>query len=1163
MSTRHKWESDGIELPHAIEQALKNDKLVLFCGAGVSAAPPSNLPGFRGLVEKIAGDLGRPELLPADPNIPVQFDVVMGELDELQHDVHARVTAHLKSTVSPNSYHRDLLQIFSTPGRAPRIVTTNFDLLFEEAARGLQIPLATHIAPALPLGDDFDGLVHLHGPVAPSPRQRMVVTDSDFGSAYIVEGWATQFLSRMFARYTVLFIGYSADDTVLRYLARALPRDGDTRFAFMAAEEGSVMGEKWQRLGVQPVPFPSPVEGPYESLKNFVGHWRERSTATAADKFDRVEVLVAAGPENLAVSDSELLWIIGDPEHARHFRNASDPTVWLQRLDQSGFLDDLFEITPFEDEHGWAAWAGRSLEMDHGEALIAAISRHKGTLSPALWFQIWFFLYKSYEPTTIHRQLLLLLAAEQPARERGRLSGLLQVIAEKDVSAAEALLQLLLTPRLTFRHNAWRIGGDSLESDLVLEWHESSVRDAWSSLLPALTDPDHLLSMVVNLIRTAEATDALYSGHDGRFILSARRHRVDGGDHFHRDDPYVLVVDIARDLLREFVRTEGPQRAMSYLDASSEMIQRLAIDALAEAKSSEADSLVDLIIERDLVFGIATKPETFRLMRVMYSSAGHDAQQRLLSAIESSNGSSRRSPVTDYDRFNVLVWLSDGASKNDPVRGALDRMQATHDFAPRKQPDVDYSLNLGAVERHDPQAHGRFRDMLLADVVSDLAADPTVGDAWDSGPAVRELMDYFEHAPGREVEMLTELTERSIWSSTLWSTTLASAIRIGNAWTAEPLLEKLGKLPSGIDIIARGLVYTITNPSPNREEPLENANERCRLLLGMWRLVPVESSDGPPTDPTSAHSTARGSLAHCYVETTIRVAQEQGQAEIPQEGLAGFSEILEAQTANIADPSSMLLACYASHIQALATEWFNLLLRPKLQSIEESTSNISLWAGILTGNSVTAELMICIRDAVRVGWPQIARSLPGSREAFIEIHAAQFVDFTAAEDFAWADAFVATAPVATRARWIRAIARRVDGRSPGFENLLFAHWQHRVDGQPPVLALEQRALLDWVTLPGIDVERAADMFVSGPAAEVEVNGFDYYDLDDFHARSKRPFLRVASHLLDGRSTLPTFLALLVEAAESADAADSDVVLEIWSKLLALGYTPARNHLKGK
>ena len=41
-------------------------------------------------------------------------------------------------------------------------------------------------APALPMGDSFDGMVYLHGNV--DRPEDMVLTDSDFGKAYVSRG---------------------------------------------------------------------------------------------------------------------------------------------------------------------------------------------------------------------------------------------------------------------------------------------------------------------------------------------------------------------------------------------------------------------------------------------------------------------------------------------------------------------------------------------------------------------------------------------------------------------------------------------------------------------------------------------------------------------------------------------------------------------------------------------------------------------------------------------------------------------------------------------------------------------------------------------------------------------------------------------------------------
>ena len=112
-------------------------------------------------------------------------------------------------------------ELYSDAAQA-RIVTTNFDLLFEQASEAVfDDKPEVFRAPALPLGHQFRGIIHVHGAV--SRPNEMVLTDLDFARAYLTEGWARRFLIELFRNFTVLFVGYSHDDTILSYLARALP----------------------------------------------------------------------------------------------------------------------------------------------------------------------------------------------------------------------------------------------------------------------------------------------------------------------------------------------------------------------------------------------------------------------------------------------------------------------------------------------------------------------------------------------------------------------------------------------------------------------------------------------------------------------------------------------------------------------------------------------------------------------------------------------------------------------------------------------------------------------------------------------------------------------------------------------------------------------------
>jgi len=202
----------NVRLPDAVRIALENGKLVIFAGAGISMPLPSSLPSFNGLAREISGlkevEFGKE-------------DQVLGKLAHNGTVVHLAAAKRLyNQDTHPTEAHKQILRIFGTPDKV-RIVTTNFDNHFSDAARTVfrNKNINEFHAPALPLGDDFEGIAYLHGSAKSNPRA-MVLTDKDFGEAYLTRGWARDFLIPLFQKYTVLFVGYSHNDVTISYLAR-------------------------------------------------------------------------------------------------------------------------------------------------------------------------------------------------------------------------------------------------------------------------------------------------------------------------------------------------------------------------------------------------------------------------------------------------------------------------------------------------------------------------------------------------------------------------------------------------------------------------------------------------------------------------------------------------------------------------------------------------------------------------------------------------------------------------------------------------------------------------------------------------------------------------------------------------------------------------------
>jgi hypothetical protein len=188
----------------------------------------------------------------------------------------------------PKPLHEDLLKIFGSVERV-RIVTTNFDPHFETVSTA---PFGRapelYRAPALPRGSDFSGIVHVHG--ALSHPADLVLTDTDFGRAYLTEGWARRFLVEVFGRYTVLFVGYSHDDVVMNYVARALPTDSVVdRFALAEKEDN------WKALGITPILFERAEDGnKYKKLEDGVHKLAELASRGVLDWQQRLTTCLRA-----------------------------------------------------------------------------------------------------------------------------------------------------------------------------------------------------------------------------------------------------------------------------------------------------------------------------------------------------------------------------------------------------------------------------------------------------------------------------------------------------------------------------------------------------------------------------------------------------------------------------------------------------------------------------------------------------------------------------------------------------------------------------------------------------------------------------------------------------------------------------------------------------
>lgn len=270
-----RFTATGPNIPNELIDAQKRGELLFFCGAGVSV--PAGLPSFEKLTKNVAEKL---YALDDESEISKllfnqQFDRTFTALKRTYGDeiVDSILLNELKLPKKPFlNNHENLLKLSINEENEPFIITTNFDLLFEKVNKKIRSFVPPYL-PDLQSKESLSGIVYLHGKwINPkkSKLNNLIISSQNFGSAYLSHGWATRFLSNLLTRKTVVLIGYSGDDTLVRYLLEGLNSEGSNTnniYAFERGEQGYIQ-TKWSQLGATGISYTN-----HNDLWDTVAEW--------------------------------------------------------------------------------------------------------------------------------------------------------------------------------------------------------------------------------------------------------------------------------------------------------------------------------------------------------------------------------------------------------------------------------------------------------------------------------------------------------------------------------------------------------------------------------------------------------------------------------------------------------------------------------------------------------------------------------------------------------------------------------------------------------------------------------------------------------------------------------------------------------------------------
>jgi hypothetical protein len=303
-------------IPERLLLAHARGEVLFICGAGISG--PAGLPDFRQLVIDVYAKLDTSThsvltgLPPGACNhwqancagltdrqtaevkrfILGDYDVVLGML-ERRLDNQTRGDSQVRRTVatilrsgaaSPASIHKALIAL-ADRGGAKTIVTTNFDLLLQVAARRLRSSVETYSLGSIPRPSrhsEFSGVLHIHGALDKSPARisELVLSDQDFGEFYLRRRVVPDFVYDAARLYHLVLVGYSANDPPVRYLLNAVAADGNRfddlkeRFTFFGTNSPDAVAlADWNGRGITPIHYDSGLDNKHSALRATLERW--------------------------------------------------------------------------------------------------------------------------------------------------------------------------------------------------------------------------------------------------------------------------------------------------------------------------------------------------------------------------------------------------------------------------------------------------------------------------------------------------------------------------------------------------------------------------------------------------------------------------------------------------------------------------------------------------------------------------------------------------------------------------------------------------------------------------------------------------------------------------------------------------------------------------
>lgn len=1042
-----------VQIPPELEDARREGRLVLFVGAGASMSPPTNLPSFKKLVEDLEKDAGRPYSR-SDDEPPLGLDRRLGRLADARYAVHHRAAEIIARSRKPNEVHKTVRRLArSSPQQ--RIVTTNFDRHLEADT---EHTLEQYIGPALPMGDDFQGLVYLHGRSDGAPGS-LILTDADFGRAYLTDAWAARFVERMYREYSVLFIGYSLGDPVMQYAVRGM-RSGGPHFALVADDEA----EQWSPYGLTLLRYPL-GEGPsrHDAVGETMARWADRVEGGWLDQRERIRQLVARPPTTLDPEETDFVQdILANDTLTAFFTDLAEDPAWLDYLAGEHELGGaLTRSDATQRDTTLCQWvASRFLDDEiHAAKVWRIVANHGGVLNNPMAWCVARAVCRSEVRPTHHRRWLLLLAEQLPPTEAHWLETALDhTDLEAEWAEALHLLDVLTRPLPRPDHLLDRVDATTRGSQQALQTFRTRVIDVldWEKC-------NDLVILAEQQMKTAGTLGASGSGGDP---WSEERGSIADEPAGHRREVSDELVDLARDAAQCLLAhdsSEGDTLVARWVAASAPLLRRLATHLQAWRDDVSPPERLDWFLRVPDRYERVVHPETYAALRRLAEELEGDDFDALVADVASVDDGAAS--------LLRLLWLAASGGASARLDDEIARLREdVGQLELGDHPDRTSWHEVGIYIPARPMDSDSFIELLQTspdDAFSVVMGLSGVARRWNGEPDWQGALAMTREAAvqdPRAVVPLLELAAADPAADDVVRAVLTAFAEVTDPDFIAPLMAAVADLEDAFpDELTRMINGWLRKPDTRA------AALRCRplrdLATNLWAAIDLSPTHGDGNSPMErAVNDSAGHLAEFWIRVAIYENNpEAGPGQgLDREAREQLDRMLDDHRA-VGHPAIPAIASQLHLLHYLDPDWARQRVLPLLSMDAAPKVVAAAWDGFLTqGRFDVALLLAGLRDAYLALAGRIEQILPMRLEQYAN-HIADSATLSPPSP-EWLTRWTAHAPLDVRLHFLERVAwligRMEENRATQWDSWLGEYWQGRVVGRGAELGeSEQLALI--------------------------------------------------------------------------------------------------------